>query len=194
MNYQIFPFIFTRTAMLFLFVFAVVLTFFNLSALLTYLILVGLFFPIGISMRLHQLNETGVALTLTEKTHNITYIHGLPAHEQRVVIKNPCFWSKKRIQQFYIFSFLGKLILQGFCIAILAREYLLTGANAATDIVALLILVYMLSMSGRSAYMLYRIATHRWRCEPLTTSSGSVWYQGFLFEGNNRVTLFERLL
>ena len=73
MNYQVFP-LFTRTITLLFFLIGFAFCLFGISALLTYSIVVGLFFPVGISMRLHRLNETGLALTLTEDTRWITYI------------------------------------------------------------------------------------------------------------------------
>lgn len=100
MNYQVFP-LFTRTITLLFFLIGFAFCLFGISALLTYSIVVGLFFPVGISMRLHRLNETGLALTLTEDTRWITYIHGFPAKEQRDVIKNPCFGQQKERGNFF---------------------------------------------------------------------------------------------
>ncbi len=176
MNYQVFP-LFTRTITLLFFLIGFAFCLFGISALLTYSIVVGLFFPVGISMRLHRLNETGLALTLTEDTRWITYIHGFPAKEQRDVIKNPCFWSTERTRQFFLRCFASKMILQAACIAILA----------------LLALLFLLYMSGKSAYSFYLLATNQWQCESLTTSGGSIWYQGFLPKKEGKDTLFARL-
>lgn len=192
MNYQVFP-IFTRITTLLFFLFSFISCFFGISALLTYCVLVGLFFPISISMRLHRLNETGIALTLTENTQWITYIHGFPAQEQRAVLKNPCFWSTERIQQFFIRCFVGKMVLQGSCIAILAYEFQSFKGSEVSVILALLALLYLLYMSAKSAHMLYLVATNQWQCESLTTSRGSIWYQGFLPTKEGRDTLFARL-
>lgn len=74
MNYQVFP-LFTRTITLLFFLIGFAFCLFGISALLTYSIVVGLFFPVGISMRLHRLNETGLALTLTEDTRWIDNLH-----------------------------------------------------------------------------------------------------------------------
>lgn len=192
MNYQVFP-LFTRTTTLIVFLLSFIFCFFGISALLTYYVLVGLFFPVGISMRLHRLNEMGSALTLTEDTRWITYIHGFPAQEQREVVKNPCFWSKERTRQFFIRCFAGKIILQGVCIAILACEFLSFNGEGITAILALLALLYLLYMSGKSAYMINLLATNQWQCESLTAPSGSIWYQGFLPTKKGRDTLLTRL-
>lgn len=164
MNYQVFP-LFTRTITLLFFLIGFAFCLFGISALLTYSIVVGLFFPVGISMRLHRLNETGLALTLTEDTRWITYIHGFPAKEQRDVIKNPCFWSTERTRQFFLRCFASKMILQAACIAILACDVLSSEGDAVTAILALLALLFLLYMSGKSAYSFYLLATNQWQCE-----------------------------
>ena len=192
MNYQVFP-LFTRTITLLFFLIGFAFCLFGISALLTYSIVVGLFFPVGISMRLHRLNETGLALTLTEDTRWITYIHGFPAKEQRDVIKNPCFWSTERKRQFFLRCFASKMILQAACIAILACDVLSSEGDAVTAILALLALLFLLYMSGKSAYSFYLLATNQWQCESLTTSGGSIWYQGFLPKKEGKDTLFARL-
>ena len=195
MNYQVFP-LFTRTITLLFFLIGFAFCLFGISALLTYSIVVGLFFPVGISMRLHRLNETGLALTLTEDTRWITYIHGFPAKEQRDVIKNPCFWSTERTRQFFLRCFASKMILQAACIAILACDVLSSEGDAVTAILALLALLallFLLYMSGQSAYSFYLLATNQWQCESLTTSGGSIWYQGFLPKKEGKDTLFARL-
>jgi hypothetical protein len=112
MNYQIFPLFFMRITALLFFLLAVGLSFIGISSLITYFILIGIVFPVIVSMHLHRLNEAGTALTLTENTQWMVYIHGFPAQEQRSVLKNPCLFSQARLRQFFIYGFSGKLCLQ----------------------------------------------------------------------------------
>ncbi|HHC5224496.1 hypothetical protein M5R23_18625 [Citrobacter freundii] len=100
MNYQIFPLFFMRITALLFFLLAVGLSFIGISSLITYFVLIGIVFPVIVSMHLHRLNEAGTALTLTENTQWMVYIHGFPAQEQRSVLKNPCFFSQARLRQF----------------------------------------------------------------------------------------------
>ena len=190
MNYQIFPLFFTRIITLLFFLIAVGLTFIGVSALLSYFFLVGVAFPVVISMRLHRLNESGLALTLTENSQWIIYIHGFPAQEQRSVLKNPCFFSQARLRLFFIASFSCKLCLQIACIAILIYDYT-HGGNVAGVLFAL---VCLLAFTGRCLYWLSRIIGNKWQCETLTTDTGSVWHQGFSPKGEGRETLFSQLI
>ena len=75
MNYQVFPLIFMRITTLLFFFIAVGLNFLGVSALICYFVLVGVAFPIAISMRLHRLNESGLALTLTENSQWLIYLY-----------------------------------------------------------------------------------------------------------------------
>ncbi|HGH3392080.1 TPA: hypothetical protein ACJIKU_001921 [Citrobacter freundii] len=172
------------------FLLAVGLSFIGISSLITYFVLIGIVFPVIVSMHLHRLNEAGTALTLTENTQWMVYIHGFPAQEQRSVLKNPCFFSQARLRQFFIYGFSGKLCLQIACIAILAHDY----ANGGNTVAALFVLACLLIFAGISTRALYCVATHQWQCETLTTNTGSVWYQGFFPGKEGRETLFSRLV
>lgn len=190
MNYQVFPLFFMRvTPLLFLLV-AVGLHFLGISALISYFVVVGIIFPVGISMHLHRLNESGLALTLTENSQWTIYIHGFPAQEQRSVLKNPCFFSQARLRRFFIVGFSGKLCLQIACIVILTYDYT-RGGNA---LAALFALICLLAFTGRCMWCLYQVTGNHWQCETLTTDTGSVWYQGFSPKGTDRKTLFSQLV
>lgn len=190
MNYQIFPLFFMRITALLFFLLAVGLSFIGISSLITYFVLIGIVFPVIVSMHLHRLNEAGTALTLTENTQWMVYIHGFPAQEQRSALKNPCFFSQARLRQFFIYGFSGKLCLQIACIAILAHDY----ANGGNTVAALFVLACLLIFASISTRALYCVATHQWQCETLTTNTGSVWYQGFFPGKEGRETLFSRLV
>lgn len=123
MNYQLFSPFFTKVIMLLIALLCIVLASFGISAPFCYIVFIGIIFPVAISMRIHRLNETGTALTLTESSHWIVYIHGFPAEEQREVLKNPCFWSTERVKQFFLRGLAGKVILQLACLALLVNEY-----------------------------------------------------------------------
>ncbi|OAT34066.1 putative inner membrane protein [Buttiauxella brennerae ATCC 51605] len=194
MNYQIFSPFSNRLSTFFVFVLSIVSAWLGLSAPVSYFFLLGFVFPIIISMRLHRLNETGTAYTLTENTHWTIYLYGFPSQEQRAVLKNPCFWSSDRIKQFFIRSFVAKSLLQCACLTILAQERIKLAQNPMLVIIALPVLLCLLYAVGKSLYMLYLIMTDKWQCESLVTETGSVWYQGFMEKDGVREPLFSRLL
>ncbi|MTH44910.1 hypothetical protein [Intestinirhabdus alba] len=194
MNYQILPLFFSHLSTLLFFLSAIGLTFFGLSAPVVYFILLVLVLPIGLSMHLHRLNETGTALTLSENVWWMTYVYGLPAPEQRAMLKNPCFYSTDRIQQFFIRGFAGKISLQLTCIAIHIYECFALEKEPLSIALALLVLLFLLCALGRSAFTASLIVTGKWQSETLTTDSGSVWYQGVITKGTRRETLFSRLV
>jgi hypothetical protein len=189
MNYQVFPLFFMRMITLLLFLIAVGLHFVGISALISYFVLVGVIFPIMISMRLHTLNESGQALILAENSQWTTYIHGFPAQEQRSVLKNPCFFSQARLRKFFIACFSGKLCLQIACIVILVCDY----TNGANAIAAMFALVCLLVFAVSSVSALYRVIANRWQCENLTTDTGTVWCQGFMLNGEKKMAMLARL-
>lgn len=189
MNYQVLPLFFMRITTLLFFFIAVGLSFIGVSALICYFILLGIFFPVAIAMRLHQLNESGLTLVLTENSQWTTYIYGFPAQEQRSILKNPCFFSPKRLRQFFIAGFSGKLCIQIGCFVILACDY----ANGGNAIATLFALICLLLFAGSCVWSLYRVAVNQWHCEDLVTDTGTVWYQGFIGEGGRKITLLKQL-
>ncbi|OAT24806.1 hypothetical protein M976_04267 [Buttiauxella ferragutiae ATCC 51602] len=195
MNYQIFSPFSNRISTLIAFLLSVALAWFGLSAPLSYFFLLGFIFPIIISMRLHRLNETGTAYTLTENSHWTIYIYGFPTQEQRAVLKNPCFWSSDRIKQFFVRCFVAKTLMQCASIAILAQDFIKPERTTPMLVmIALPVLLCLLYAVSKSTYMLYLIMTNKWQCESLVTETGSVWYQGFLETEGVRQPLFSRLL
>jgi len=190
MNYQILPLFVTKiTTLLFLFI-ALLLSFFGVSALLCYFILIGIAFPVVISMRLHRLQASGVALTLAEDSQWIIYIYGFPAQEQRSVLKNTCFSSHARLRQFFILGFSGRLCLQIACIAILIQEYI----NGGNVIATLFALTFLVTLAGKGVHSVYRVIGNHWQCESLTTSTGTIWYQGFISKGQTKEPLLDELV
>ncbi|EEV5546154.1 TPA: hypothetical protein J4P89_003206 [Escherichia coli] len=194
MNYQLFSPFFTKVIMLLIALLCIVLASFGISAPFFYIVFIGIVFPVAISMRIHRLNETGTALTLTENSHWIVYIHGFPAEEQREVLKNPCFWSTERVKQFFVRGLVGKVILQLASLALLVNEYFRSTPGSGQDLLAAGVLFFILFSISKNFWTMYLLATDKWQCESLTTTSGSLWYQGFLCKGNRRITLFSRLV
>lgn len=189
MNYQVFPLLFMRVTTFIFFLLAIGLHFLGISALIYYFVIVGVAFPVGVSMRLHTLNDSGLALTLTENSQWMTYICGLPAQEQRSVLKNASFYSHARLRQFFIGGFSSKLCTQLGCFVILAYDY----AHGGNAIAALFALICLLLFAGSCVWSLYRVIANQWHCEDLTTDTGTVWYQGFIGDGERKVTLLKQL-
>jgi len=174
MNYQLFSPFFTKVIMLLIALLCIVLASFGISAPFCYIVFIGIIFPVAISMRIHRLNETGTALTLTESSHWIVYIHGFPAEEQREVLKNPCFWSTERVKQFFLRGLAGKVILQLACLALLVNEYFRSTPGSGQDLLAAGVLFFILFSISKNFWTMYLLATDKWQCESLTTTSGSL--------------------
>ena len=190
MNYQIFPLFFTRISTLLFFLIAIGFNFIGISALISYFIIIGVIFPAIISMRLCLLNESGVALTITEDSQWAIYILGFPAQEQRSALKNIGFFSKERFHHFFLISFLGKFCAQIACIAMLICDY----SNGSNLLATLFALVCLLAFASNGAWSLYQAIFHQWQYETLLTNTGSIWYQGFWPASKSKKTLFERLI
>ncbi|POP42828.1 hypothetical protein CHU32_10615 [Superficieibacter electus] len=193
MNYSLLSPFFTRVSYLLLFVVFLGLIFYGLSAPFCYFILSALLFPIGVSMRLHRLNEIGSALTLTENTQWMVYIHGFPAQEQRAVLKNPCFYSVNRLRQFFIRCVVGKIMMVLTGMGILAHEFLYPKNEPVPLALACIVLSGLLYVMGKNLWLLARLINNRWESETLTTSTGSIWYQGFILTKRGREPMFNWL-
>ncbi|WP_194206093.1 hypothetical protein [Superficieibacter sp. 1612_C1] len=193
MNYQLFSPFYTRLSHLLLLVVGLGFTFCGLSTPLFYFILSGLLFPVMVAMRLHRLNESGCALTLTESTQWIAYIYGFPAQEQRAVLKNPCFYSVDRLRQFFIRCAVGKTAMTLLSMGILAHEFLYPKNDPVTPSLACIVLLGLLYAMGKNFALLYTLIYNRWESELLTTRTGSIWYQGFITTKRGREPMFNRL-
>ena len=150
----------------------IVLASFGISAPFFYIVFICIVFPVAISMRIHRLNETGTALTLTESSHRIVYIHGFPAEEQREILKNPCFWSTERVKQFFLRGLAAKVILQLACLALLVNEYFRSTPGSGQDLLAAGVLFFILFSISKNFWTMYLLATDKWQCESLTVAFG----------------------
>ena len=193
MNYQFSTSAFALPLTLLLIVLSVMLNFIGISAFLVYFLFIKFFFPIAISMRIHRLQEQGLALTLTEESQWITYIHGLPAIEKRAALKNPCFFSPERTRQFFYRSFLAKLCLQIACVVILVSETI-SSQNDGILIISLLVFTGLGYGCVKSAVALYQICQGDMRCDPLETQTGTLWFQCFLPLNDGHTPALSKLL
>ncbi|MBS1204262.1 MAG: hypothetical protein H6R25_1161 [Proteobacteria bacterium] len=122
MNYQTTAFPLYSPRYILLGVFCLALVFFGLSAPFLYGLLMGIVFPVLVSMRLHTLSQHGQATLLSEISNWKVYMQGIPLEEQRASLKNPCFRTPKRLQQFYWRGFIARLILQLMTLGLLIQQ------------------------------------------------------------------------
>lgn len=194
MNYQTSALWFYKPLYLIVTLFAILGTLFGFSAILGYLLLIGLVFPIVVSMRIHRLNESGNALTIKENSEWLVYVQGIPVREQRSILSNPCFVSPQRTRQFFLRGFVVRLAIQVTCLVVLYQQFQATPfetLSASIAGVSLLALLYVLS---RSLISLRQLIKGQFSMETVTSPMGSVWYQGFFSGGDARKAGLEQLL
>ncbi|SFT49548.1 hypothetical protein SAMN05192562_101509 [Kosakonia arachidis] len=122
MNYQTTAFPVYSPRYILLGVFCLALAFFGLSAPFLYVLLMGIVFPVLVSMRLHTLSQHDQATLLREISDWKVYMQGIPLQEQRASLKNPCFHKPERLQQFYWRGFIARFILQLMTLALLIQQ------------------------------------------------------------------------
>ncbi|QJT79821.1 hypothetical protein [Kosakonia sp. MUSA4] len=144
MNYQTTAFPLYSPLYILLGVFCLALAFFGLSAPFLYGLLMGLVFPVLVSMRLHTLSQHGQATLLSEISNWKVYMQGIPLEEQRASLKNPCFRTPERLQQFYWRGFIARIILQLMTLGLLiqqTREIVWTSYAGIAAVAAFLLLL-----------------------------------------------------
>ncbi|SCB87016.1 hypothetical protein [Kosakonia oryziphila] len=148
MNYQTTAFPLYSPRYILLGVFYLALAFFGLPAPFLYGLLMGLVFPVLVSMRLHTLSQRGQVTLLSEISNWKVYIQGIPLEEQRASLKNPCFHTSERLQQFYWRGFIARLILQLMTLGLLIQQTreiewtIYAGIAAVAAFILLLLSIY----------------------------------------------------
>ncbi len=108
MNYQTTTLWFYSPYHLLLVVAVIAATFLGLTAPILYFLVIGLLFPVLVSMRLHILSENGKATLIKEREEWMVYVQGIPVHETRASLKNPCFSTPERLRQFFYARLYGE--------------------------------------------------------------------------------------
>ncbi|WP_152958533.1 hypothetical protein [Trabulsiella odontotermitis] len=193
MNYQIFPLFINKISHLLIILAATILAYLGYSALVSYLILLKILFPIVICLRLHILSNHGAVQLLSEKSEWMIYIAGFPANEQRLVLNNISFTSPERLRQFYLRGFTLKSIIQLACIIIALNEYAHPIRHLIPKVLALPVipgLIYMLSVSG---FTLLKIIRNEWPSVSQSIQFNHNWYQGYLLSRKGTIPMLSRL-
>jgi len=175
-----------------LLVFAVIAaTFLSLTAPILYFLVIGLLFPVLVSMRLHILSENGKATLMKEREEWMVYVQGIPVHEKRASLKNPCFPTPERLRQFFMRGFIARAVIQLAAIAMLidqARANPLVsyeGLAAGTMLVLLLIPLY------RTARAIPDVHAGKWALQEIDAATG---YQAYFVDNKQVKTALDRML
>jgi len=175
-----------------LLVFAVIAaTFFGLTAPILYFLVIGLLFPVLVSMRLHILSENGQATLMKEREGWMVYVQGIPVHEKRASLKNPCFSTPERLRQFFMRGFIARALIQLAAITMLldqARANPLMsyeGLAAGTMLVLLLIPLY------RTACAISEVHAGKWALQEIDAATG---YQAYFVDNKQVKTALDRML
>ncbi|SUW61803.1 Uncharacterised protein [Buttiauxella agrestis] len=169
------------------------LNFFGCQAPFLYLMVIGIVFPVLISIRLNTLTEQG-AVRSNRETHDwLVFVRGIPVQEKRRHLSNPFFYSAQRATQFFLKGFLLRAALQASIIGWTifrwppAQEWWVYAAV----LVALLVMLYSLWHTLCNLYALYK---DNWEVESFTSPTESQWFRAFFSWGKNRQGALENLL
>ncbi|UXY09635.1 hypothetical protein N7922_17445 [Kosakonia sp. ML.JS2a] len=167
------------------------LAFMGLSAPIFYGLCMGLIFPVVISMRLHTLSESGQALLLKETTHWTVYVQGIPVQETRSSLKNPCFSTPQRLQQFCMRTLIARLALQVASVALLAQQASANPLSIGYGVAALVALIILLVPLNRTVLLLRKMYNGEWTLQQVEGVEG---YQAFFIDKKGAHTALDTLL
>lgn len=167
------------------------LAFMGLSAPIFYGLCMGLIFPVVISMRLHTLSESGQALLLKETTHWTVYVQGIPVQETRSSLKNPCFSTPQRLQQFCMRTLLARLVLQVASVALVVQQASANPLSPGYGAAAFVALIILLVPLYRTVLLLRKMHNGEWALQQLEGIDG---YQAFFIDKKGAHTALDKLL
>lgn len=167
--------------------------FFGLSTPLFYVMMIGLFLPIVVSMRLHTLSEAGNAWLISDRSEWMVYVNGIPVQEQRSTLNNPCFSSAERLKQFYLRGFGSKLAIQVVAVVMLfnqAKEFEWMSFTGLVEAILLCLLVILLASTLKT---FSQIRKQQWEVQAIAAKDGTQWYQAFFLNKQQAQPALSRL-
>lgn len=191
MNYQTTALWIYAPLYLLLFLLVIGLAFIGLSAPVFYGLAIGLVFPVIISMRLHTLSENGQAQLVKEISDWTVYVQGIPVQEKRASLKNPCFFTSGRIQQFYLRGFIARLGLQVAALCLLAQQMRANPLSGYLALAGAAALIFLLAPLCRTVLTLRKVHRAEWTLQKVA-ENGS--YQAFFIDNKGAHTALSRLL
>lgn len=193
MNYQVTSLYFYSFKALLWVIFCLGLSFFGSRAPLMFVFVIGIVFPVLVSMRINKLTEQGAVLSNNVNHEWLVYVNGIPVREKRHHLSNPFFYSKQRASQFFLKAFLCRAVIQIAIMGLMLFEWPHYDAliSYAGVVLAFLIMLYSLI---NTLYNLYAIYKERWQVESFTSPSESQWFRGLFTWRKSRQGALENLL
>ncbi len=191
MNYQTTAFPLYSPLYILLGVFCLALAFFGFPAPFLYGLLMGIVFPVLVSMRLHTLSEKGQATLLSEVSNWKVYMQGIPLEEQRSSLKNPCFRTPERLQQFFWRGFIARLLLQLMALALLIHQMQEIEWTSYVVIAAVAAFILLLLPVYHTLTTLRGMRAGAWTLQRVEAANG---YQAFFQEKMRVRTALDALL
>lgn len=115
MNYQFGWYLFLRPRTFFIALFLCSFALLGVTAGAVWLIIMGLIYPVAVSMRLHILGQNKAVMLRQTCSEWIVYLPGIPVQEQQSALINAAFPSETALRRFYIRALTSKLILHAVC-------------------------------------------------------------------------------
>ena len=165
----------------------------GVSAGLFFLLCMGLIFPLAVSMRLHQLTESGLVLIPLEYLGSADTPGGSRQARFRRSLTNPCFFSPERARQFFARALCARLAIQ-----LLSVGMLLAQSRALMLPLTLFSVAlgagWLLYGMARSLVSLHAVLNRSWSVEQLISDSQSEWYRAYLWWQNAKTPALDTLL
>jgi predicted DNA-binding transcriptional regulator len=193
MNYQMTSIYFYSFKAMLWAAFCLTISFFGSPAPFLFLLILGIVFPVVISVRLHTLTEQGAVLNNSQAEEWLVFVNGIPVQETRRPLSNPFFYSTQRATQFFRRAFLMRAVIQALIIGWMLvtwppYEMFIISAGM---ILALLIMLYSLIHTLSNLQMLNK---NHWEIASLKAPGESEWFQAFFTWRKRRQGALESLL
>ncbi|EMF4708310.1 hypothetical protein [Providencia stuartii] len=194
MNYQVAPFWLYSSKLTLLIIIALVISFYNVTGFILYLIFLGLIWAVLLSIKIHGLKEKGLILRNSETSTWMVYIRGIPVQEQRQHLKNPYFAIKNQGVNFIFKALSIKLFIQIFFIGLIFKQTLVVD-NIYIQLVSVLASFAILWSLLQTIWALCAIKTEKMVINEFTSPSKSQWYEiSFRTKKNTVKTALECIL
>ena len=175
MNYQFGWYLFLKPLTFFSVLFFCALTLAGITASSTYVLMLGIIFPVAVSMKLHLLSLNNRVMLRETASECLVYLPGIPVQETQYAIRNVAFETTQALRNFYQRALIYKALLHILIICILCIDIKNAEAGGLWVPAAAITACVLLNGLRSTLTALYRVLRLRFEVQTQDT----VWHEAF---------------
>lgn len=181
MNYQFGWYLFLRPRTFFIALFLCSFALLGVTAGAVWLIIMGLIYPVAVSMRLHILGQNKAVMLRQTCSEWIVYLPGIPVQEQQSALINAAFPSETALRRFYIRALTSKLILHAVTLSVLWLDAQHAAPTWYWMLAAFITLTVLMKSMSSTLLMLRKVVRRQYSLCAIHLANP--WYEFDLNEG-----------